>query len=286
MKTAGLFLLISALAVGVLIMTMPSLRRKATLLRIFGPSKKRQPEQCDNIDFTVDHIQNKHDNCKGILATALFVGSGNEDRFEGKYLLPLLKFNETLRRNVGSFAKSWYYRVYIPQDFPEKAKTLLLNADIEVAVLKSKNHKYLGTLWRFLPLFGNDPFLCCDSDSNDYMAEWDKIEKWYQSNNTFFHRKVAVINSLWPVSAGSWGCKPKSLSSKVKSQLKTQLTELAKTCTDFGCDELYLKKFVYPLFFQYGVEKHKVYVWVEVVFILVIALVVLTTLKQRTYRST
>lgn len=259
-------------------------RGRAVAIRLFRNPHAFASErhrQSRTIDFTVKWTDNLHENAECLFSTSLFI-RGDPEVFATKYLEPLLRFNAEMRRSW----KSWYYRVYVPDNFDPEVRDRLLAADMEVCTMKSNNQHFEGTLWRFLPLFAEReddivPFLCCDADS-DYSKVWNDIHTWLRSNKTFFHIRAPVINRFWPISAGMWGCKPHHLSNQKKHEIYNKFIANSSQCSSFGCDELFLAKNIHPLFAKYGVVQHQMMRHVEpLVVVGVISLFIMAYLVQR-----
>lgn len=260
MKGCGVTVVLGVLIIGVLcwFVCVDTTRRQAIMIRLFrGDNNESKPsiwcaEENPELDLTVDRLENEHPQADGVLSASLFI----RDRavFEERYLKPLLDANDALR---GTKSR-WYYRVYVPIDFDAGILQTLLSHDIEVAVMASRNKGFEATLWRFLPLFDTKPFLCCDADTDIYKKLWDDVEEWVQSNNTFFHRVIPVINRFWPMSAASWGCKPTQLTDLEKADLYTHLLHFGQKCTCFGCDELFLAQHIYPKFASHSVIRRRI----------------------------
>ena len=161
---------------------------------------------------------------------------------------------------------------------------------MEIAVMRAKSYYYEATFWRFLPLFGIQPFLCCDADDKThltYLNAWSSVCDWYPSNNAFYHRIIPILNRFWPVTACCWGCKPSMLTEKTKEALFNEFTNVTHSCSCFGCDELFLGKYVYPLFDTFGVTRYHIASWVEttVIVIMITFIAIISTIVALNMRK-
>ena len=121
--------------------------------------------------------------------------------------------------------------------------------------MKIPQQPFNGLLWRFLVASENLPFLVCDADmlideQNWFISDFSKVQKWLESDKTFFRRKVFLINMAWPISAGTWGGKPTKDGNAAIPDIKNRLENYNHDW--FGSDEAFLAKEVWPLFKKEG----------------------------------
>lgn len=227
-------------------------RRRGTAIRLLRRpiGKKCGLSKTSVCNYDILQIENEHKTAKGIFSTCLFI-KGDRLQFIKQYLTPLL------RSNKKKPSPDWYYRVYVPVDFDLQVKQLMLSQDFEVVTMASKAVSYFPFYWRFLPLFGNRPFLCCDGDCDTWSWMWKTVERWsIDEDKAFVHFPLPGLHFLWPVTAPTWGCNPNRLTTVAKKKLYKHMIEFSQKCCTFGCDELFLAEFIHPCFAEYGCVKH------------------------------
>jgi hypothetical protein len=234
-------------------------RRKGTLIRILRRpvGKKCGLSNSTPCNYDVLQIENEHPNAQGIISGCLFI-KGDRETFNKRYLNPLLKMNHN-RKSL-----KWYYRMYVPVDFDVKVKQLLLSQDFEVVTMASKAVSSFPFFWRFLPVFETKPFVCCDADNDFWSWTWNTVERWLRDDqDAFVYFPMPGLHFFWPITGPAWGCNPKHISNFDKKVLYEKMMQFSQKCCTFGCDELFLAKYIYPCFKKYGCVKQNAALYLE-----------------------
>ena len=116
----------------------------------------------------------------------------------------------------------------------------MVAAGLEVFQMSREREDNSPTLWRFLPAEQELPALFMDSDEAFCATKAQSFRRWLASGKKFYWRRT-LEGILWPISAHGWGCRGGIPSWGQKLALFNDI------CNCFGCDELFLKKELYPL---------------------------------------
>lgn len=212
-------------------------------------------EQCEpytKTSFAVAHKYNTQPNSVGVVATCLF-GNLSTPEARERYVEPLLKNT----KYIHDLLPGWCLRVYLPASASPKFVQELVDKGCEVYVMQEESKGYMGTMWRFLPAAEHKPFLSYDADMhlND-KGIWilddlvPALNKWLKSDKPFFQRRLATINIFIPLSAGTWGAKPDKFGRAPVPDIQDRME---KYCgSEFGCDEAFLNKEIWPEFKSKG----------------------------------
>jgi len=198
-------------------------------------------------DFKVEKIiLSNNPPPKGILSYSLFIPKDKPitDSFIQRYVLPL-------KENIlypTSYFKDWIIRVYISPSIYSKLSNLFAGSNnVEFYIMSKESELYEGSLWRFLACDEDIPVLFLDADDN--LKEFEEkyavdVEKWLSSGEQFFKRNLSFLSLFIKISAGAWGNK------RPIHNIKARINKYIKE--DFGNDESFLRKEIYPLFQEHG----------------------------------
>lgn len=209
-------------------------------------------KNCDsflNSDFKVEKIiPSNNPSPSGIISYSLFIPKGREisDSFIQRYILPL-KENINYSKN-STYFKDWVIRVYIsPLIYSEFSGNSNVDSNVEFCIMNKESELYEGSLWRFLACDEKIPVLFLDAD--DSLEDFEKkyaidVEKWLSSSEQFFKRNLSFLSLFIKISAGAWGNKRPI--HNIKARMNMYIKE------EFGNDESFLRKEIYPLFQEHG----------------------------------
>lgn len=187
-------------------------------------------------DVTDTQVIYRHELKNKTLRLSVVLYIKNIKTFENKYLECLLNNISKLKNNE----PSWCYRIYIPLNFPERYISMLKN-DVEIFTINKINKSEEATLWRLFIIDDDVDFIMCDSD-DDVLKYLDIYRSWYyNSHKEYLHIKYFYNNFLWPMSFSSFGIKK-----TMKPFNSESISKFINKCDYFGCDELFLKKKLYP----------------------------------------
>lgn len=224
-KRYALILILITLAL-VIYLAARKINWESVVTRLFGKLniKRGKPN-----NFKIREKINEHMDKEGVISTSLFGSSS-------KYTGPLLNSNVYKPRN-------WYIRIYLCPDLLDKYREEFLKRDYEIFVMDSSSEKLSGTIWRFLPMEEGTKFLSLDADDFENSSSFtmtlpskNLFDKWEKSGAPF----VIFGSSLCsPMMAGKWGA-------------HYNFPDLTKTLerydfTKRGSDEVFLKKYIYPI---------------------------------------
>jgi hypothetical protein len=212
---------------------------------------KESCKTCDSFldsDFKIDKIvksKNKPD-YKGILSYSLFIPKGKQvtDSFIERYVKPL-KQNIKHTSDSKSYFKDWVIRIYIA---PSLYNLFEKESGCELFVMNKDSDAYEGSLWRFLACEKEQiPVLFLDAD--DDLKEFEEkhsidVKNWLNSNKQFFKRNLSLYSLFVKISAGCWGTK------KPIYNIKPLINKYVRE--EYGDDESFLRKEIYPLFQEHG----------------------------------
>jgi hypothetical protein len=175
---------------------------------------------------------NSQPEAKGILTTSLFGDLNNS-----KYIDPLIKKDIYI-------PPGWTFRIYLTPEASENLINKLLSLNYEIYIMEIPSQGLSGTLWRFLPLTENKPFICLDADEigkkPDFYSQYfnKKVyDKWKASNKPFvFFSKSGILS---PIIGGRWGA---------NYYYPNLVQEIEKYDNSiYGKDEVFLRNYIYPI---------------------------------------
>jgi hypothetical protein len=243
-------------------------------------------EKCDqhnnNSFFKIKQKYNVNHKSLGVVSTCLF-GNLESEEIQKRYLKPLLQN----ANQISNILPGWVLRIYLSPTISEKIIQLLIDNNCEVYVMTKKPDGYIGTMWRFLPAAENKPFISYDADmlleENSLFVPVlaSNINKWLATNKPFFRRRLAHVNILIPISAGMWGAKPINHSTAAIPDIQEIMEQYCDT--EFGCDESFLAKEVWPKFNNkgyYSVSNKLEWIILVVIFLLILILLTIIILRE------
>lgn len=164
---------------------------------------------------------------EGIFSYSLF---GNYE----KYSINLLISLDIIKREY----PSWQPWVYVGSDINPSLKKKLLDKGAKVITMSDISMGYEGSLWRFIPLNQEKPFLSLDADDVIPNSTFRQIKPWLNSGKKFF--SINPVQFLLPYAAGCWGSRDK--------QVPNIIEILNSYCEYwFGFDETFLREKIAPL---------------------------------------
>lgn len=156
-----------------------------------------------------------------------------------KYTLGALKNAVLVKR----FYPGWVARYYFDSSVPE---TIILSLRQHGAqtIMMSPSYRSRGMLWRFLPSCDPDVslFVSRDCDSRITDREASAVSEWLSSGKDFHIIKDHPWHQNDQILGGMWGAKCNHLRG-----LGQWINEWPSTFNDYGHDQRFLDKYVYPV---------------------------------------
>ena len=238
---------------GIIIYYVWWLKSRRVFKRITNNVIKCENNHEINCETIVQKKINNIPNPIGIFSTSLYIPKNKEltDSFITRYMVPITSNLDYLKNTESPFY-NWALRIYIsPLIFESeifKKKIGIFHPNIQIYIMDKESKEYEGSLWRFLAAEEKKSVLFIDSD--DEIQSFGKkynieVNKWLKSNNPFYRRKLPFITLFIPISAGCWGSRGEGISN-IQYLISKYLNK------EFGSDEAFLKKEVYPLFKEKG----------------------------------
>lgn len=147
----------------------------------------------------------------------------------------------------------WKCRFYCNKDVPiEIITSLIERKNTEVFVLnKESNWKFASTRFYAISDYEYDYIIFRDADSRLNLREKYAVDEWIKSNKILHIMKDHPGHSAFPIFAGMFGIKGKTISNinEVLDSFKYKEHHLNNLHTnkDYNFDQIFLKECIYPI---------------------------------------
>ena len=143
------------------------------------------------------------------------------------------------------FFTDWEMRIYHNDSVPVEILTELKNNGV-VLVNTNDNRGFFNSMWRFLPMDDNiDYFISRDCDSRISERDVTAVTEWIDSGKCFHILREHPIGHGWPMNAGMWGAKGKSISN-MKDRMEQYFSQYPRDY-DKSIDQCFLRDIIHPI---------------------------------------
>jgi hypothetical protein len=165
---------------------------------------------------------------------------------------------------ANKYFPGWISRFYVDKNSKKELIDTIKGENVEVilvdpnSVKNTENwqtHSFQGMFWRFWASEDSDVdvFLSRDCDSRLSERESNAVNEWLLSNKLFHIMRDHPYHTT-PILGGMWGCRG-GIMSKIKlSEKILQWTNQNNGNYNFGVDQDFLAKVIYPIIFNYSME--------------------------------
>jgi hypothetical protein len=165
---------------------------------------------------------------------------------------------------ANKYYPGWISRFYIDKNCRKELIETIKGKDVEVFLVDPNSmnntsnwqtHSFQGMFWRFWASEGEDVdvFLSRDCDSRISEREVSAVNEWLSSNKSFHIMRDHPYHTT-PILGGMWGCRG-GIMRKIKlSERILQWTSQSNGNYNFGVDQDFLARVIYPIVVNYSME--------------------------------